>query len=202
MPPAVRLRMAMPMVRLPLGRSATYADLMALPPHLVGEIVDDQLWATPRPAPRHAFAATRLVAELEPRLRGGPRGLGGWRILVEPELHLGRDVVVPDLAGWRWEHLPRLPDTAYFEVSPDWVSEVLSPSTERLDRDEKLWVYAAAGVKHVWLVDPLAQSLEVLRLTGGSWASVVTHTGRDVASAEPFGELGVHLALLWDEEQP
>ncbi len=98
--------------------------------------------------------------------------------------------------------MPRLPDVAYIEASPDWVCEVLSPSTERLDRDKKLRVYAAAGVGHVWLVDPLARSLEVLRRAGAAWTHVATHVGRDVACEEPFEALDLHLALLWDDEQP
>lgn len=191
------------MPRIELGRSATYADLVALPPHLVGEIVDDDLWTAPRPAPRHAWAAGQLMVVLGARLGGRGTGEpGGWRILPEPELHFGRQVVVPDLAGWRREHLPHLPDTAYFELAPDWVCEVLSPSTEWLDRDRKLRVYASAGVQHVWLVDPLARSLEVLRRAGAAWTRVATHVDRDVACAEPFDALGVHLALLWDDEEP
>jgi Uma2 family endonuclease len=186
-----------------LGRTATYDDIIALPDHLVGEIVDDDLWTAPRPAPRHAWAAGQLMVELGTRLRGD-RGAGrdGWRILPEPELHLGRQIVVPDLAGWRRAHLPRLPDAAYFEASPDWVCEVLSPSTEWLDRDKKLRVYAEAGVGHVWLVDPLARSLEVLRRSGPAWTRVAIHVDHDVASAEPFDRLGVHLAVLWDDEEP
>ncbi|WP_239490071.1 Uma2 family endonuclease [Luteitalea sp. TBR-22] len=191
------------MPRIELGRSATYADLIALPDHVVGEIVDDQLWTAPRPSPRHAWAAGQLMAELGSRLRGdGSSRAGGWRILPEPELHFGRQVVVPDLAGWRREHMPRLPDVAYIEATPDWVCEVLSPSTERLDRDRKLWVYGSAGVGHVWLVDPLAESLEVLRRVGGSWTHVATHVGRDVAREEPFDALDLHLALLWDDQEP
>lgn len=191
------------MPRLPLGRSATYDDLVALPNHLVGEIVDDALWTSPRPAPRHAWAAGQLMVVLGAQLQGD-RGGGrdGWRILPEPELHLSRDVVVPDLAGWRRERLPRLPATAFIEAAPDWICEVLSPSTERFDRDKKLRVYATAGVTHVWLVDPLAQSLEVLRRAAVGWTLVATHAGHDVASAEPFEALGVHLALLWDEDAP
>jgi Uma2 family endonuclease len=191
------------MPRIELGRSATYADLVALPEHLVGEIVDDELWASPRPAPRHAWAEGQLMAELGGRLRGGgssgPRGL---RILPKPELHFGRQVVVPDLAGWRRERLPRLPETAHVELAPDWLCEVLSPSTMRLDRDKKLRVYAEAGVDHVWLVDPLAHSLEVLRRAGTAWHCIATHAGRDVVQVEPFENLDLALARLWDDEEP
>jgi Uma2 family endonuclease len=191
------------MPKVELGRSAFYDDLVALPEHLVGEIIDDELWTSPRPAPRHAWAAGQLMAELGTRLRGGgSSGPSGWRILPEPELHFGRQVVVPDLAGWRRERLRRLPEAAFFELAPDWLCEVLSPSTERLDRDEKLRVYAGAGVGHVWLVDPLARTLEVLRRAGTSWTCVATHEGRDVIRVEPFEALDLSLRRLWDDDEP
>jgi Uma2 family endonuclease len=194
------MRMLTHMPRIELGRSALYDDLVALPDTVVGEIVDDQLWAAPRPAPRHAWAAGQLMAELGSRLRGGGSGKGGWRILPEPELHLGRQVVVPDLAGWRRERLPRLPSTPYFDLAPDWLCEVLSPSTQQLDRDKKLGVYAAAGVNHMWLVDPLMRSLEVLRRAGSEWMYVAHHEGLEIVHAAPFAELGLALPLLWDED--
>ena len=189
------------MPKVELGRPATYDDLVALPEHLVGEIVDDELWASPRPAPRHAWAEGQLMGDLVAASRlGGSSGPKGWKILPEPELHFGRQVVVPDLAGWRRERLPRLPETAYFELAPDWLCEVLSPSTVRLDRDKKLRVYAAAGVGHVWLVNPIARRLEVLRRAGDSWKCLATHADGDVVRAEPFEALELALARLWDDE--
>ena len=189
------------MPKVELGRPATYDDLVALPEHFVGEIVDDELWASPRPAPRHAWAEGQLMGDLVAASRlGDPNGPKGWKILPEPELHFGRQVVVPDLAGWRRERLPRLPDTAYFELAPDWLCEVLSPSTARLDRDKKLRVYAAAGVGHVWLVDPIARTLEVLRREGDSWKCLATHSDGDVVRAEPFEALELTLARLWNDE--
>jgi Uma2 family endonuclease len=190
----------MPMPRIELGRSATYDDLVALPDHVVGEIVDDELWAAPRPAPRHAWAAGQLMVQLGAPMGGGASGRGGWRILPEPELHFSRQVVVPDLAGWRLERLPRLPAAPYFELAPDWVCEILSPSTQQFDRDKKLSVYAAAGVGHVWLVDPLARSLEVLRRTESAWARVAHHEGRDVVQAAPFTDVDLSLLRLWDDD--
>jgi Uma2 family endonuclease len=109
-------------------------------------------------------------------------------------------VVVPDVAGWRLERLPRLPDTPYFDVAPDWLCEVLSPSTARLDRAKKLRVYAEAGVGHVWLVDPVTRTLEVLRRDGTRWTLLGTHAGQDVVRAEPFEELELSLPQLWGEE--
>jgi hypothetical protein len=106
------------MPKVELGRPATYDDLVAVPDHLVAEIVDGELWTSPRPAPRHARAGSRLGALLSTPFdlaRGGP---GGWVILDETELHLGDQTGVPDLAGWRLERMPRLPQTAYFALAP------------------------------------------------------------------------------------
>ena len=152
-----------------------------------------------RPGPSEASAG-QLRVQLGGRQRGGASGRGGWRILPEPELHFGRQVVVPDLAGWRLERLPRLPAAPYVELAPDWLCEVLSPSTQQFDREKKLRVYAAAGVRHVWLVDPLARSLEVLRRAESTWTRVAHHEGRDVAQADPFAEINLPLPRLWDED--
>jgi Uma2 family endonuclease len=130
------------------------------------------------------------------RGRGGP---GGWRILDEPELHLGADVLVPDIAGWRRERLPALPEEAYFSVVPDWICEVVSPSTEAIDRGKKLAIYAREGVRHVWMVDPMARVLEVLRLEGGRWSIVSTWSGLATIRAEPFDAIDLDLSLLWED---
>ena len=145
---------------------ATYADIQALPEHLVGEILDGELIVSPRPASPHAVAASRLMIELGGPFDRGRGGPGGWTILTEPELHFGPQVMVPDLAGWRRERMPQVPDVPFFELEPDWVCEVLSPSTARIDRSRKMRHYARARVQHVWLVDPLATTLEVFRLDG------------------------------------
>jgi len=130
------------------------------------------------------------------RGRGGP---GGWRILDEPELHLASDVVVPDLAGWRRERLPRLPDEAYFSLAPDWICEVVSPSTAAMDRVKKLAIYARERVSHAWLVDPIACTLEVLRLEEGRWTILSTWSGLDTVRADPFDAIDLDLSLLWED---
>jgi hypothetical protein len=187
------------MPKVELGRPATYDDLVALPEHVVGEIVDDELWSSPRPAPKHAEAESAMGALLMPPFHFGQGGPGGWLILTEPELHLGPQVVVPDLAGWRRERMPRLPDTAYFELAPDWLCEVLSPSTVRLDRDKKLRVYAEHRVAHAWLVDPIARTLEVLRRDDAAWTFMATHAGNTTARLVPFEAIEFPLGLLWAE---
>jgi len=184
----------------PFDRPATYEDLEKLPPEVVAEIVDDELHASPRPAPRHAWASSRLGFRLGPLFDEGGGSPGGWIILNEPELHLGRHVVVPDLAGWRRSRWPGLPETAYFTLAPDWVCEVISPSTASLDRVKKLAVYARARIAHAWLIDPLAHSLEVLRLDHGHWKIVGAHAGREVVRAEPFSDLELDLRGLWGDD--
>ena len=183
----------------PVKRHATYEDLLQVPPHRVAEIVDGDLYVSPRPASRHALASSGLASELwEPfhRGRGGP---GGWWIIFEPELHFGDNVVVPDLAGWRRERLPEFPDTPAFSLAPDWACEVVSPTTERLDRAKKMPVYAGAGVAQLWLVNPTARTVEVYRLADGRWLLLATHEGAQRARAEPFEAVELDLAPLWGE---
>jgi Uma2 family endonuclease len=151
----------------PFDRTATYDDLVALQEPLVAEIVDGELHASPRPGIRRARAASVLGALVLPPMWEGRGGPGGWWILAEPELHLQRDVLVPDLAGWRRSRMPRLPDGAFFTDAPDWICEVVSPSTAALDRVTKLGVYARESVPCAWLLDPIARTFEVLRLETG-----------------------------------
>ena len=181
----------------PFDRPATYEDLVELPDNLIAEIVAGELHASPRPAPRHAVAESALGMLLGSPFHFGRGGPGGWWILTEPELHLAADVLVPDYAGWRRTRLPSMPEKAYFELAPDWLCEILSPSTVSLDRTRKLAVYAREGVPHVWLVDPLARTLEVLRLESGRWTIVSAHAGGEAVRAEPFGEVELALGDLW-----
>ena len=187
---------AMPRVP-PFDRPATYEDLAALPEIVGAVIVNGELHASPRPAPAHTVAASVLGGELGPPYHLGRGGPGGWWILLEPELHLGADVLVPDWAGWRRERMPRQPETAYYPLAPDWICEVLSPSTSQLDRAKKLAIYAREGVAHAWLVDPLARTLEVLRLENGRWTILAVHIGAEVVRAEPFADIDLDLAALW-----
>jgi Uma2 family endonuclease len=179
------------------ARRATYEDLRRVPDHLVAEIVDGDLFTSPRPATSHAHVTSRLTAEIDMPFGRGRGGPGGWWTLVEPELHLSDDVVVPDLAGWRRSRLPMMPDAAYLSTAPDWLCEVLSPATERLDRARKLAVYAREQVGHVWLINPRSRTLEVLRLDAGRWALLGTHSEDDVVRAEPFEAIALEIGSLW-----
>jgi Uma2 family endonuclease len=183
-------------------RRATYEDLRAVPDHLVAEILDGELVVTPRPAIRHAHAGSVLGAALLALFGQGGGGRGGWWILDEPELHLGEDVVVPDIAGWRLERLPALPDAAYMTLPPDWLCEVLSPSTERTDRLRKLTIYARERVAHAWLVNPTPRTLEIYRLEAARWLLVGTHSEEEDVRAEPFEGIPLNLRLLWPDPPP
>ncbi len=176
---------------------AAYEELLALPSNVVGEILAGQLHASPRPAARHAVAASSLGEELGPPFRRGRGGPGGWVLLDEPEIHLGADVVVPDLAGWRRERLPEVPDAPFLELGPDWVCEVLSPSTSRIDRVLKRRIYARETVAHFWIIDPAAKTLEVERLDGDAYRIILSASEDERVRAEPFDAIELDLALLW-----
>jgi Uma2 family endonuclease len=185
----------------PAKRRATYQDVLDAPVHMVAEVVDGELYTHPRPRPRHALGSAGLAGELWGPYQRGRGGPGGWWILVEPEVHLGSepDIVVPDLAGWRRERLPRLPDEAYFTVAPDWACEILSTSTAQLDKTRKLPLYAREKVAHVWLLDPDARTLEILQLDGPTYRLLATHGGSDVVRAVPFNEIELELSGLWGD---
>jgi Uma2 family endonuclease len=182
---------------VPAVKPATYQDLFDLPPHVVGEIIAGRLITHPRPAPRHARAYSSLGVEVGGPFDRGKGGPGGWWILDEPELHIAGDILVPDLAGWRRGRMPKLPETAWFDLAPDWVCEVLSPGTARVDRVEKMPRYAAMGTGHVWLVDPDLRTLEIYELRDGRWLLLETRANDDRVAPPPFEAVEWELSALW-----
>jgi len=180
-----------------VAKRATYEDLLQVPDPLVAEIVNGVLYTSPRPASPHAHAASGLGIDLGGPFHRGRGGPGGWWILDEPELHLGEDVLVPDLAGWRRERMPSVPNVPYFELAPDWICEVVSPSTGRLDRTAKMPIYARAAVSHAWLVDPLQRTLEVYELVAERWTLLSTHAGDETVRTRPFEAVELDLRGLW-----
>lgn len=176
-----------------------YAQLLALPETLIGEIVNGQIHTQPRPSGPHALVCSSLEIDIGSAYHKGRGGPGGWWILVEPEIHFIRDteVLVPDLAGWRRERMPDMPVDQRFEVVPDWVCEVLSPATAKKDRIQKMPVYAHYGVNFLWLVDPLARTLETFDLQGGRWLVSGVFKDDDKVSAPPFSEMALDLSELW-----
>ncbi len=180
-------------------KPATYADIEALPPNVVGEILFGRLVTHPRPAPAHAYASSSLGGELVGPFQKGRGGPGGWYILDEPEIHLGDHIIVPDMAGWRLERLPQLPSTAFFQVVPDWVCEFLSPSTQRYDKGDKRLIYAELGVSNIWYIDPGSRSLEVFKLDRENWVLTDTYFDDDAVTAPPFEAVTFALSELWDD---
>lgn len=177
-------------------KPVTYDALYELPENRVGEIVDGELFSSPRPSGSHSFSASALGHDLIGPFQRGRNGPGGWWILHEPEIHFDQDVLVPDLAGWRQERLTDL-NVPFFTVVPDWICEVLSPSTTRLDRIRKLPIYARSGIAHAWLLDPIQRTLEVLEQDGFGWKLLAGFEGPGKVHAPPFAELELDLSLLW-----
>ena len=178
---------------------ATYQDVLDAPEHMVAELIRGALHLQPRPAFPHARSSSVLGIEIGGPFDRGRGGPGGWWIIDEPELHFGEDVLVPDLAGWRRERLPAFPTSAWVELAPDWVCEVLSPGTRRIDLTEKREIYGAVGVGHLWLVDPLARTLEAFALRDGAWVLVTALRDDAEVRVPPFEAVGFPLSALWIE---
>jgi len=188
-------------------RPATYQDVLNAPENMIAEILDGGLHTQPRPGAYHSLTTTILGAELGPLFlrRGGGGSSRKWHIVFEPELHLNQHIVVPDLAGWRTERMPRIPKQAYFTLPPDWVCEVLSPRTALLDRTTKKRIYAQQRIECLWLVDPVDRTLEVYKRTGDFWQELSVHGGGEVVRVFPFEELELNLGGWWaegDEDSP
>lgn len=178
-------------------RRAAYEDLLAVPAHMIGEILDGEVVTQPRPAALHALASSSLGVELGGPFQRGRGGPGGWIILDEPELHLHSDVLVPDLAGWRRERMPEVPPTKWLELPPDWVCEVLSPGTAAIDRSVKRGIYAREGIRWLWLIEPDTRTLEAFTLEGATWTLAGTWHGDERVRAVPFDAVELELAVLW-----
>jgi Uma2 family endonuclease len=183
-------------------RKAVYEDIYKLPENMTGEIIDGEIHAFPRPHYRHGNIESLLNGELVPPYRyGRGGGPGGWIFLVEPEIMLGENLLVPDLAGWKKERLPKLPQKNWSTTPPDWICEILSPNTKGHDRIKKMPIYAQNGVNHAWLIDPVERTLEVFQLEGGRWVAVGFYGENDVVRAEPFKEAEIKMGDFWMEEE-
>jgi Uma2 family endonuclease len=183
----------------PARKAATYADVAALPENVVGEILDGELVTSPRPSIAHARVTSRLGSRLGRAFDDDDgSGPGGWILLDEHELQLASDVIVPNVAGYRRERMPELPQGAFLTMAPDWVCEALSPSTEAIDRGRKRRIYAREGVRHLWFINPSVRTLEVHRIEGDTYRIVATHTGDEIVRAEPFDAIELPLARLWE----
>jgi Uma2 family endonuclease len=183
----------------PARKRAVYEDLYNLPENMTGEIIDGALIVTPRPSRKHIFAGSALGAEIGPPYRFGSGGTGGWIILDEPEIALGENILVPDLAGWKRERFPMEEPHNWISAAPDWVCEVLSPSTAQVDRAEKMPIYAQHQVSHAWLIDPILKTLEVFQLALGRWVVLGVYARSARVRVEPFPAVELDLSLLWLE---
>ena len=177
-------------------RRATYQDVLDAPPHKVAEIVGGALHAHPRPLPRHAVVGSYMGIEIGGPFSRGKDGPGGWWIIDEPELHFGDDILVPDIAGWRQERMPELPKTPFFTLAPDWICEILSPSTRRLDLGAKRDIYARERAAYLWLLDPDPCTLEAYKLRDGGWALIDSLAGDVQVSLPPFDAISFPLQSL------
>lgn len=177
---------------------ATYQDVLDAPPHMIAQVVDGELELHPRPARLHSRTASRLGYAIGGPFEYDPDGPGGWVIGRSFEVHLTDDIIVPDLAGWRSDRYAADDESdAFCTAAPDWICEVLSPSTAGFDRVKKARVYCRKAVAHVWLIDPAVRTLEVLRLNGDSYRLIATHAGDETVRAEPFDAIELQLDLLW-----
>jgi Uma2 family endonuclease len=186
----------------PAKKVATYQDIIDLPPHVVGQIINGELIVSPRPAFGHGGVTSTLGMDLGGPFQRGRGGPGGWWIYFEPELHFSRDVLVPDLAGWRVERMPQRPSskTPYIKLAPDWVCEVLSPSTASIDRVAKSRVYAREGVAFMWIIDPQLRTLEASRLENGHWLQLGSWRDSETPRVQPFEAIELQLADLWSPQ--
>ena len=184
---------------LPARRGATYDDVLRAPPNMIAEVIFGVLHTQPRPTLRHAAASSHLGVVLGNPFRFGVGGPGGWVIYDEPEIHLGSapDILVPDLAGWKRERLSDLAeDAAFTTIVPDWVCEVLSPSTQAIDRAEKMEIYGREKVNHVWLVDPIARTLEIYAHADAGWHRLAVFRDDALVRAAPFEVFEFQLGVL------
>jgi len=179
--------------------TAAYRDLENLPERAIGELFDGQLHAQSRPAVPHVHAHSSMGISLGAPFHNGIGGPGGWVIYSEPEIHftLDVDVAVPDLAGWQRERKLKFPTGHKIELVPDWICEILSPSTRSIDREIKMPLYARYGVPWLWLVEPVERVLEAYRLVEDDWLEVGRYTGMVQAAIPPFDAVPFELGNLW-----
>ena len=186
-------------------RKATYQDVLDAPENMVAQLIDGELYLHARPADPHVWAGWKLSIQIELRYggsldsdsEGDGHGHGEWAILPEPELRLGKDVLVPDIAGWRANKYQRNWANSFSEVVPNWVCEVLSPTTRNIDLGRKSDIYAREGVSHLWIVDPKERTLQVSELTAGKWLPISTLADSDRVTVPPFEKLNISLSRLW-----
>lgn len=180
----------------------TRAALDEVPPNMVGQLIDGELYVHPRPRPRHALANLRLGGILDFVFGYGAGGPGGWHILMEPGIELpAAPEIVPDLAGWRRERVPEIDPDNPIRLVPDWACEILSPSNARMDHTIKKPFWARAGLPWLWFLDPSWRTLTVFKLVNGKWTDHQLFADSGRVRAEPFEAFELDLDLLWTPEK-
>ena len=192
-------------------RKATYQDVLGAPENMVAQLIDGELYLHARPVDPHVRASGKLYSAIDLLYDsnfdnddygdgdgdGDGDGPEEWAIMPEPELRLGKDVLVPDIAGWRVSKYPRNQANSFSEVVPNWVCEVLSPTTRHIDLGRKRDIYAREGVSHHWIVEPKERTLQVSELSGGKWLPISTLSDAERVSVPPFEKLNISLSRLW-----
>ncbi len=179
---------------------AKYQDIIDLPANLRGEILFGQLHTSPRPSPTHQKAMLKMAFRLEGKWGEDSSGSesGTWVFLTEPELHLDRHIIVPDIAAWKAYRVgSSFYEKAAIKLVPDWVCEIQSPSTASLDRVAKSRVYHQLKISYYWLLDPVAMTLEVMKYSKPGWTQTGSYCDNDKVKAEPFADLELSLNWFW-----
>ena len=188
----------------PSRKPPTLADLDALPPGIVGEIIEGVLYTMTKPRMRHQRTGTGIGGDLRGPFDLGRGGPGGWWIVAEPGIELPNDTkeISPDVAGWRRERMPEMPGDEPIRIVPDWVCEILSKTTRRHDQLVKMPYYAKVGVTYAWVVDLDARVLTAYRLEGGAWRVIGAYSDETEARIEPFDVVPLHVADWWPPSAP
>jgi Uma2 family endonuclease len=187
----------------PSTKPPTLADLDALPPGIVGEIIEGVLYTMTKPRMRHQLLGLEIGSDLLGPFGKGRGGPGGWWIVTEPGIELpNTPEIAPDLAGWRRERMPEMPVDEPIRVVPDWVCEILSKNTRRYDHVIKMPYYARVGVAYAWIVDLESRVLLAQRLESGSWRTIGTYSDETEARIEPFDAVPLNVADWWPPPAP
>ena len=182
----------------PSAKAPTLADLDALPPGVVGEIIEGVLYTMTKPRARHQRTGLEIGSGLLGPFDHGRGGPGGWWIITEPGIELpNTPEISPDVAGWRRERMPEMPIDEPIRVVPDWVCEILSPTTRRHDLLRKLPYYARVAVPFLWLVDIEARVLTAHRLDGSDWRIIGTYSDETEVRIPPFDAVPLNVTDWW-----
>jgi Uma2 family endonuclease len=184
---------------------ATAADLLALPDGgRFHEVVAGDLIEKAAPSGEHGTTQAAVAGSLFGSFSRPPGGNvpGGWWFATEVEIEFeAHEIYRPDVAGWRRERSPQRPTGTPIRLRPDWICEILSPSTARNDQVTKLETYRRCGVPHYWIADPVQRTLLVYRLTPDGYLLALAAEGDGGrVRAEPFEAIEIGVGVLFGED--